>query len=327
MRFGRTVGGLAVAVVLSFATACTPAPAARPRAVPMVAVPRPAGVHDPAVVPTEAPPVDDCDRRASLRPPAQLPRPGRMPSGSTMARIAHNGRLVVGVSQTTYLFGYRDPFSGALRGLDIDIAREIAAAIFGRPDRVQFWSTTSAQRIPFITSGHVDLIVRTSSMTCERWRQVSFSSQYYQAEQRLLVPGNSTVRGIDDLGGKKVCAAAGSTDLAVVAAARSRPVPVSAPEVTDCLVMMQLGQVDAISNDDALLMGFVAQDPNSRIVGPSLDHEAYGIMMAHEAPDLVRFVNGVLARMRADGSLAALYRRWLPPGAALPPVPAARYRD
>ena len=125
-------------------------------------------------MPSEPPPVDDCDRRASLRPPAELSPPGQMPSGSTMARIARHGRLVVGVSQTTYLFGYRDPFSGTLVGLDIDIAHEIAAAIFGRPDRIQFWSTTSAQRIPFITSGHVDMVVRTSSMTCERWRQVSF---------------------------------------------------------------------------------------------------------------------------------------------------------
>jgi polar amino acid transport system substrate-binding protein len=244
-----------------------------------------------------------------------------------MARIAQRGRLVVGVSQTTYLFGHRDPYTGDLVGLDIDIAREIAAAIFGRRDRIQFWSITSAQRIPYVTSGKVDMVVRTSSMTCARWREVSFSTQYYQAEQRLLVPRNSTVRSIDDLGGKKVCAAAGSTDLAVVASAASRPVPVAAAEVIDCLVLLQLGQVDAISNDDALLMGLVAQDPATRIVGPSLDHEAYGIMMAKGAPDLVRFVNGVLARMRADGTLATRYRRWSIPGATLPPVPAARYRD
>jgi polar amino acid transport system substrate-binding protein len=327
MRFGRTTlfpGALVLAII---AAGCSSASTVRPAAAPPVGVPRPAGVQDPAMVPSEPPPVDDCDRRASLRPPAELPPPGRMPSGSTMARIAKNGRLVVGVSQTTYLFGHRDPLSGELVGLDIDIAREIAKAIFGRPDRIQFWSTTSAQRIPYITSGKVDMVIRTSSMTCDRWRDVSFSSQYYQAEQRVLVGRDSTVRGLGDLGGKKVCAAAGSTDLAVVAAAKSRPVPVSAPEVIDCLVMLQLGEVEAISNDDALLMGFTAQDPNTKIVGPSLDHEAYGIMMPKGDPDLVRFVNGVLARMRADGSLASLYRRWLAPGATAPAVPAARYRD
>lgn len=326
MRFGRTIW-LPGALVLAFLAGCSAASPTTPATAPMVATPRPAGVQDPAEVPGDPPVGDDCDRRASLRPAADLPPPGRMPSGSTMARIAKRGRLVVGVSQTTYLFGHRDPFSGTLKGLDIDIARQISSAIFGRADRIQFWSITSAQRVPFITSGQVDMVVRTSSMTCERWRQVSFSSQYYQAEQRLLVPRDSPVRGIDDLGGRKVCAAAGSTDLAVVAAAKSRPVPVSAPEVIDCLVLLQLGQVDAISNDDALLRGLVAQDPTTRIVGASLDHEAYGIMMELHATDLVRFVNGVLARMRADGSLGELYRRWLPPGATAPAVPVARYRD
>jgi len=320
MRLGRA-GWLPGVLVLCLAMGCDSAIAARP-----VAATSPSAAVT-ATVPGAAPPVDDCDRRASLRPAATLPPPGRMPAGSTMARIAQRGRLIVGVSQTTYLFGHRDPATGHLVGLDIDIAREIAAAIFGRRDRIQFWSTNAAQRIPFITAGTVDLVVRTSSMTCERWRQVSFSSQYYQAEQRLLVPRDSRVRTMDDLGGKRVCAAAGSTDLAVVAAAAARPVPVAAAEVNDCLVLLQRGQVDAVSNDDALLMGLVAQDPATRIVGPSLDHEAYGIMMARGSPDLVRFVNGVLARMRADGTLAALYRRWLAPGATAPAVPAARYRD
>jgi polar amino acid transport system substrate-binding protein len=326
MRFGRHIW-IPGSLVLAILAGCTPDPASRTAAAPVVAVPRPAGVQDPATVAAAPPAADDCDRRASLRPPAALPPPGRMPAGSTMAAIVKRGRLVVGVSQTTYLFGHRDPFSGTLVGLDIDLAREISEAIFGRADRIRFWSITSAQRVPLIRSGQVDMVVRTSSMTCERWEQVAFSSQYYQAEQRLLVPRGSPVRSIDDLGGQKVCAAEASTDLAVVAAAGSRPVPVSAPEVIDCLVLLQLGQIAAVSNDDALLRGLEAQDPATRVVGPSLDQEPYGIMMAQDATDLVRFVNAVLARMRADGSLAALYRRWLPPGAAPPPVPPARYRD
>jgi polar amino acid transport system substrate-binding protein len=324
MRIGRIIW-LPGALTLALVAGCTSSPG--PAAAPAAAIPRPAGVQDPATVHGAPPAADDCDRRASLRPPADLPSPGRMPAGSTMATIAKRGRLVVGVSQTTYLFGHRDPYTGTLQGLDIDIARAISAAILGRPDRIQFWSITSAQRVPFVRSGQVDMVVRTSSMTCERWRQVAFSSQYYQAEQRLLVRRDSAVRGIGDLGGKKVCAAEASTDLAVVAAAKSRPVPVSAPEVIDCLVLLQLGQVDAISNDDAQLRGLEAQDPATRIVGAALDHEPYGIMLAKDATDLVRFVNGVLARMRADGSLAAAYRRWLPPAATAPAVPAARYRD
>jgi polar amino acid transport system substrate-binding protein len=173
----------------------------------------------------------------------------------------------------------------------------------------------------------VDMVVRATTMTCARWKEVSFSSQYYQAEQRLLVRSDAAYRNLDDLGGKPVCAAAGSTDLAVVEAARSKPVAVPVVEVLDCLVKLQLGEVEAVSNDDAMLAGMVAQDPQTRIVGPSLDHEAYGIMMARGDVGLVRFVNAILARKRADGSLAQLYRRWLGPYMTPAPVPVARYRD
>src|SRR5258707_1693896 len=75
--------------------------------------------------------------------------------------------------------------------------------------------------------------------------------------------------------------------------------------------MLQRGQVDAISTDDAVLAGFVKQDPNVEIVGASLAIEPYGIGVKKESDDLVRFVNGVLDRMRADGTWERLYDQLL----------------
>ncbi|GAA4453767.1 glutamate ABC transporter substrate-binding protein [Phytohabitans houttuyneae] len=289
--------------------------------------PRPVGVEDPAPAPKSSPEEGGCEPRASYRPRGGLPAPGAMPAGSTMARIAARGHLVIGVSQTTYLFGYRDPESGEIVGVDIDIARQVSRALFGDPNKIRFRSMAAAERIPAIKAREVDMIIRTTSMNCERWRDVAFSTSYYEAQQRVLVRSDSKVRGIQDLGGKKVCAAAGSSDLANIAAAPSGPVPVSAVEVLDCLVLLQQGQVDAVSNDDAQLAGFVAQDPTTRVVGPAIRTEPYGIMMSQSTVDLVRFVNGVLARMRSDGSLAAIYRKWLTPLGEVPTPPAAEYRD
>ena len=108
-----------------------------------------------------------CDREASLRP-GPLPSPGAMPPGSTMAAIAERGRLIVGVDQNTYLFGFRNPSSGQLEGFDIDIAREIARAIFGDPDRIQLRVVDASQRESALQSGEVDMVVRTYSITCDR---------------------------------------------------------------------------------------------------------------------------------------------------------------
>jgi polar amino acid transport system substrate-binding protein len=314
---------LFAAVLLAGFTAAAGCAAAGPPVVPNAVAslrpPLPAGVQNPAVVPSAAAAgASDCDPRASLRPVSGG-------AAATVDRIRSRGRLIVGVDQNTYLFGYRDAATGQVVGFDIDIARQIAAAILGDPDRIQLVAITSAQRIPFVQNGTVDIVVDTMTINCDRLKQVAFSTDYFDAGQRVLVLRSSSVTGIADLGGKKVCAAAGSTSTVNIARAASHPVPVSVADWTDCLVMLQQGQVDAISTDDTILAGMAAQDPNTKLVGDRFTDEPYGVAMSRSAPDLVRFVNGVLDRIRADGTWAAIYIRWL--GGPAPTPPAAKYLD
>jgi polar amino acid transport system substrate-binding protein len=322
----RRVAGAALALLAVLVAGCGSPTDTDTGPAPFVP-PRPVGVEDPAVIPTSsAGPAPACDALASFRPSGSPPAPGAMPAGSTMARIAQRGRLIVGVNQNTYLFGYRDAATGEIVGFDVDIAREVATAIFGDwRGHIQLVATTSAQRIPYLRDKTVDIVANTMTINCDRWRQVNFSSQYYQAGQRLLVPRASTAKGIDDMGGKKVCAASGSTSIQNIAAAPSKPVPVSVNDWTDCLVLLQQGQVDGISTDDTILAGLRDQDPTTKMVGPAFTSEPYGLAIAKGSEDFVRFVNGVLERIRADGTWATIYRRWLGPDVPTPPV--ARYRD
>ncbi|MDI6097419.1 glutamate ABC transporter substrate-binding protein [Actinoplanes sp. NEAU-A12] len=289
-------------------------------------VPRPLNVADPAAVPSAAP-APNCDPRASLRPPGALPRAGAMPAGSRMAQIAERGRLVVGIDQNAYLFGFRDPASGELVGFEIDFAREIARAIFGDPSKVQFRAITTADRIPVLENKQVDLVIRTMSMTCERWQKVSFSSEYIASRQRLLVRKADGIRDFSDMAGKKVCATKGSTSIVTIAEQPAGLIPVSTDSTLDCLVLLQQGQVDAVSTIDILLAGLAAQDPTTEVVGHPATDEPAGIGVPKEHEDLVRFVNGVLERMRSDGTWTRIYDRWLRErlGSATPPV--AVYRD
>ncbi|TQM78029.1 amino acid ABC transporter substrate-binding protein (PAAT family) [Saccharothrix saharensis] len=316
---------LAVLVLVATA-ACAPVPSAAP---PIgggsPAPPRPADAVELTEPPSAADvPPASCDPTASLRPTGPLPPPGQMPAGSTMARIQARGRLIAGVDQNTYLMGFRNPFSGELEGFDVDLAREVARAVFGDPDAIQFTVLTSEQRIPALERREVDIVVRTMTATCDRWQKVNFSTVYLQAGQRVLVPSGSDVTGIESLGGKRVCATKGSSSLANVATAASRPVPVSVPNWTDCLVMLQQGQVDAISTDDTILAGFAAQDPYTKVVGPQFTAEPYGMAFPKADEDFVRLVNALLERLRADGTWARLHERWL---GEPPSPPAAVYRD
>jgi len=242
-----------------------------------------------------------------------------------MARIRARGYLIAGVDPGTYHFGFLDPLSGQFEGFDIDMLHAIAKAIFGDPGKIEFKAIPDAQRIQAVASGAADIVAHTMIITCARLRLVGFSTVYFDTGQRVLVEKGSRVTGIGDLGGKKVCATTGSLSLARVAAAASHPIPVAAPYWTDCLVLLQQGDVAAISTDDAILTGLAAQDPATRVVGPRLTDDPYGLAISRQHAGFVRFVNSVLARMRADGQWAASYARWI--GTPVPAPPPARYHD
>ena len=228
VRVRRPMTAAAVAILLgaSMVACSSPAANAGPGNASVTAqVPEPQGVQDPAKLP--APTASGsgapaCNPYASSRrPTGALPAPGRMPAGSTMARIQARGTLRVGVDQNTYMFGYRDPATGQIVGFDIDIAHAIAKAIFGDPNKIQFVSITAAQRIPDVVNHTVDLVADTMTIKCDRLRQVAFSTIYYDAGQNVLVRKDSGLTGLADLGGQKVCAAAGSTSIANIAAIAS----------------------------------------------------------------------------------------------------------
>lgn len=273
----------------------------------------------PASTPSSPPP--RCSHPyASLRPPAVMPAPGAMPAGSLMARIRRRGFLIAGVDQNTQLFAYFNPLHGQLEGFEIDLLRQLAGRIFGDPHDVRFVALTTSERISAVQSGKVDVVADAVTITCERRRQVDFSTVYYNAGQKLLVPSNSSARSVADLAGKKVCATQGSTTIKTLERLRPRVVPYPVAQRTDCLVALQEGLVDAISSDDAILLGFKAQDPYTKIIGPSLAPEPYGMAISKTQPEFVRFVNGVLQQMRADGAWRAIYSRW--PGRFSRTIPA-----
>jgi polar amino acid transport system substrate-binding protein len=261
---------------------------------------------------------------ASCNPKASSLRPSGPPqvtAGSFMAKIRARGYLIAGVDQSTYHFGFLNPLNGQIEGFDIDMIHAVAQAIFGNPDKVVFKAISDAQRIPDITSGAVDIVAHTMTITCARLQQVDFSSVYFDAAQRVLVLKNSSATSLGSLHGQKVCATTGSDSLAVIAAAKA--IPVAVPYWTDCLVLLQQGEVAAISTDDSILDGLAAQDPWTKLIGPRLTDEPYGLAISKQHPDFVRFVNAVLQDLRTNGQWAKSYAHWV--GTPVPAPPAAQY--
>jgi polar amino acid transport system substrate-binding protein len=280
-----------------------------------------------ATTTTTAPPAAAaaaCTPVANLPDVASIAPDPAQPGGRALDEIRQRGRLIVGVSADTKLFGARNAFTGQLEGFDIDIVREVAAAILGDPSKVEYRVISYAQRLPVIEDGSVDLVAHTMTINCARWERIAFSSEYFHAGQKVLVQADSTATSVADLDGKRICAAEGSTNIDNIAK-YPKIKAVGQVDLTDCLVLFQQGSVDGITGDDTVLAGFAAQDPYAKVIGPQFTQEPYGLGMSRKRPELVRFVNTVLQRIRTDGTWQRIYSRWLSALGAPPAPPPAVY--
>ena len=297
---------MVVAVTVTVLAGCSePADPPIPPA-PTLAPPTPAGMEELKPEPVRAPDPgqNNCDRTASLRPFASAEQ-----ADAAFATIRQRGRLLVGLDIGSNLFSFRDPVTGDITGFDVDIAGEVARDIFGEPSAVEYRILSSADRITALENNAVDIVVKTMTITCERRKLVNFSTTYFTAFQRILAPRESDIAGPQDLSGRRVCVARGTTSLETVRAINPPPTIVT------------------VSTDDAILAGLVTQDPYLHIVGPSMAEEPYGIGINLTNTDLVRFVNGTLDRIRTDGTWEDIYRRWLTVLGPVPQPPTPRYVD
>ena len=309
----------AVAAVALLAGCSESAPALNTPGVTL-APPTPAGMEEAPPAPVQAPVADEDDCTASLRP-----FPTRSQAEEAVQNIRNRGRLIVGLDIGSNLFSFRDPITGEITGFDVDIAGEVARDIFDTPSQVEYRILSSADRVTALQNNQVDIVVKTMSITCARKELVNFSTEYLSANQRILAPRDSPIAQTSDLSGKRVCAVKGTTSLQRVRQIDPPPMVVEVVTWADCLVALQQRQVDAVSTDDTILAGLVAQDPYLHIVGDSMNSEPYGIGVSKDNDDLVRFVNGTLERIRRDGTWNTLYRKWLSVLGSAPSPPVPRY--
>ncbi|MFG1704333.1 glutamate ABC transporter substrate-binding protein [Nonomuraea sp. M3C6] len=225
------------------------------------------------------------------------------PEGSTMARIRDRGVLTVGIKFDQPMFGYKDPDSGRIIGFDAEMARMVAKDLTGSERNIRFVETVSRERENFLAQQVVDLVIATYSITEARGRLVAFTDPYYVAGQDILVrSGDTSIGEASDLDGKSVCTAKGSTSVD-----RLRDeVPGAHLEIVDaysvCVPALMAGRVDALSTDDTILLGLLAQHPDTlRLVGKPFGREPYGMGVRKQDTAFRDYLNGLIARSLRDG--------------------------
>ncbi|WP_418063648.1 glutamate ABC transporter substrate-binding protein [Pimelobacter simplex] len=242
--------------------------------------------------------------------------------GAAVSRIKKAGVLKVGVSADTWLLGARNASTNKIEGFDIDIAQRIADEL---GVKIQLRVINAGQRIELLDDRELDIVVRNMTINCTRWKDIAFSAEYYHAGQKVLLRSDLAAKysGPQDLAEVKVCAPSGTTSIDNIREIQPKAVAEPAGTHTGCLVKFQQGGVDAITGDDTVLAGLVAQDKIYAAVPQqeALTDEPYGVGANKADTDLVAFINAVLQQMRSDGTWQKSYDKWLRPALKVDPAP------
>jgi putative glutamine transport system substrate-binding protein len=250
------------------------------------------------------------------------------PSRSLLNTIRGRGALIVGVKYDLPTFGYLNPRTSELEGFDVDLGKAIARQLLGSESAVVFKQARSADRIGFLNSGQVDLVLSTMTATEDRAKQIDFTRTYYVAGQSLLVRIDSTIASANDLEGKTVCSVAGSTSEAAIRKKAPAAQVVLFASYSECLQAIDTGRADVLTTDDVILLGFVKTSPNRyKVVGGQLTVEPYAGGVARNDPVFLSALDEAIAEIERSGEWMRIYQKNLPgipPPSSLPP---ADWRD
>lgn len=226
--------------------------------------------------------------------------------------IREKGRLTVGVSYDSKPFGFLDK-NGKLVGFEVDIAKNIAKFILGDENKIDFVETNSCSSISLVSSGEIDFIIAATTITPQRQLIVVFSEPYYTTGQAVLVPQNSKILRPKDLNHKNVIVQLNST--AEMTPKKVAPYVILMRYKSHELAFNDFknGKGDAIISDEALLKGFLMDNPTGYKILPfKLSIEPYGVVIQNspEASSLKMAVNNALGQMKSDGTLNKLKGKW-----------------
>lgn len=229
-------------------------------------------------------------------------------AGSTMADLQEEGKIVIGVKFDVPPFGFENPQTSEVEGFDVDLGKYIADKLGVEPE---FIEAISDNRIPFLQDGTADLILSTMTITTDRDAEIDFSRPYYIAHGRILVPEGSDIAGVEDLGGKDVCTAIGSTYEGTLRDQAPDANLKLVDSYSECYESIQNGSVDAVSTDDVILTGMIIQDDSLQLVGDELTTEPYGAGIPDGQKDFQAFLNETIEESFEDGTWDELYEKWV----------------
>ena len=240
--------------------------------------------------------------------PAAKPKLPPKPKRSKLpAEVRSRGKFVIGVKCDFAPFGFIDA-GGKNDGYDVQVARRFAQLAFGSKSKLELVCVTTPSRIPTLQSKRVDVIISTLTWTKARTEVIAYSIPYYAATGRLLVPNNSSIRSVRNLGGKTIVTTRGALYAAWTRNCfkDSKLLEVDSPALAVSAV--KNGTADTFMFDDAFLLGVATQDPNLKLTNDKFLAIPWGVGIRKGEGAMAAWVNTAIRYMRARDEFAGILR-------------------
>ncbi|WP_229499452.1 amino acid ABC transporter substrate-binding protein [Pseudoduganella ginsengisoli] len=241
--------------------------------------------------------------------------------GGTLAKIKKSGAITLGVRDGSVPFSYLDD-KQQYQGYSIDLCMKVVTALqkqLGMTElKVTMNPVTSANRIPLMANGTIDLECGSTTNNLERQQQVAFAPTMFVVANRLLAKKSSNIHTLADMKGKTLVATAGTSTLKQMTILNKEQNLgmniIVGKDHPESFLMVETGRAAAEANDDILL---AAQRANSKtpgdyeITSEALSVEPYGIMMRKGDPAFKKAVDDALVRVYKSGEdMQRLYHKW-----------------
>ncbi len=246
---------------------------------------------------------------------------------TTLDKVKASGTISLAYRESSIPFSYLDDKAQPV-GFGVEICDRVVDEIkkvTGRADlKVTRQAVTSANRIPLLVNGTIDLECGSTTNNSERGKQVAFAINYFYTGTRFLVKSDSGIKGLADLNNKIVVSTTGTTNFRIMRnlfTEQKLPIElIGAKDHSESALLVESGRAAAFAMDDILLYGLraSAQNPASlAIVGEPIQVEPYAIMLRKDDPAFKTLVDGVLAGLMKSGEFERLYKKWFQ--APIPP--------
>ena len=256
---------------------------------------------------------------------------GAAQAADTLTKIKDSSAVTMGVRESSGALSYTLG-DGKYVGFHVEVCQRVLADVqkklgLAKLD-IKYQAVTSANRIPLVQNGTVDIECGSTTNNAARQKDVSFAVTTYVEEVRIAVKANSGITSIAQLKDKNVATTTGTTSVTLLRK-HERANGIDFKEVfgkdhADSFLLMESGRADAFVMDGQILAGNIAKAKNPadfEIVGEVLSVEPIAIMIRKDDPAFKKAVDDSIGAMMKSGDIAKLYDKWF-----MQPIPPSNTR-